>query len=273
MGPLRLLFSRARTASHARQAGRSHLKAAKSGDREQYLALAASYLNLATGYFGNTVSESSESRAARVVELFSRLRETLGYAERLSDFEFMLARALIENVPEQCSITSTDPLVTKLRLLDPEIRFAFIAYECEKWPLRWVALALRVRGNALHRMLSEARCELCGVGWESLAKEEQSCLEAISVSMDLCPNVRANRQLSQRIKAFPRVATIRAQWLELRPELVEVRHRYLTEPAERDLLLKQIFASMTAAPVQRPPLVDRMVNTVRFSRHARIQVS
>jgi len=47
--------------------------------------------------------------------------------------------------------------VVKLRLLDPDTRFAFVAYELEKWPLRWVALVLRKRPLALHRLFAEHR--------------------------------------------------------------------------------------------------------------------
>ncbi len=273
MGNIRRFFFRLSNATRERKAGRSHLKAAKNEDREHYLALAANYTDLAQVYFGSSVSEPAETRIARVEQVFLGLWQHLRYAERLSDFEYMLASALIENAPETAAINSTEPLVMKLRLLDPRTRFAFIAYEFENWPLRWAALVMRIRPNALHRLLSEARCELCGVSWESLANEERDCLEAISASLDASPNLRANKELCKRISNYPRVSEIRAQWLELRPELVEVRHRYMPNQEEREQLLKNIFAAIDSARMERPPLVDRVVNTVHFSRHGKIKVS
>lgn len=273
MSSLRSFFFRLTHATPERKASRAHLKQAKTGDAEAYLALSANYLNLALIYFGGSLHEPAELRHARVEQIFAALWRHLPYAERLSDFEFMLANALLESAPEHGSIASPEALVTKLRLLAPENRFAFIAYEFENWPLRWVALLMRVRPRALHRRLSEARCELCGVSWASLSEEERVCLEAISVSMDHCPNLRANKELCRRISTFPRIGEIKALWLELRPELVEVRHRYLPESSERERLLGNILKSVQTAPMQQPRLVDRVVNTVHFTRHAKIKVS
>lgn len=273
MGSLRSFLFRLTHATPERKASRAHLKQAKAGDPEAYLTLASNYLDLSLVYFGGCLREAPETRFARVEQVFTALWQHLPYAERVSDFEYMLASALLENAPNVGSIASPEALVTKLRLLAPKNRFAFIAYEFENWPLRWVALLMRVRPRAMHRLLSEARCELCGVSWESLAEEERACLEAISLSMDGSPNVRANKELCRRISTYPRVNEIKALWLELRPELVEVRHRYLPKSADREQLLGNIFKAVQSAPMSQPPLVDRVVNTVHFARHAKIKVS
>ncbi len=273
MSSLRSFLFRITHATPERKASRALLKQAKTGDAEAYLALSAHYMDLALIYFGGCLHEPVETRFARVAQVFTALWQHLPYAERLSDFEYMLASALLDNAPENGSITSAEALVTKLRLLSPRNRFALIAYEFENWPLRWVALLMRIRTRALHGILSEARCELCGVSWESLAEEERECLEAISISLAKSPNLRANKELCRRISTFPRVSEIKALWLELRPELVEVRHRYLPESSDREQLLGNILKSVQSAPMSQPPLMDRVVNTVHFARHAKIKVS
>ncbi len=273
MSSLRSFLFRFTHANPERKASRSHLKQAKTGDAEAYLALAANYVNLSLVYFGGCLRETPEMRFARVEQVFTALWQHLPYAERVSDFEYMLASALFENAPSDGSIASPEALVTKLRLLAPRNRFAFIAYEFENWPLRWVALLMRVRPRALHLLLSEARCELCGVSWESLAEQERECLEAISVSMDTSPNLRTNKELSRRVSQYPRINEIKALWLELRPQLVEVRHRYLPASMEREQLLGKILQAVQSTPMSQPPFVDRVVNTVHFARHAKIKVS
>ena len=55
---------------------------------------------------------------------------------------------------------------------------------------------MRIKPRCLHHLLSEARCELCGVSWESLDKEERDCLTKISSSMDNSPNIRSNKKLA-----------------------------------------------------------------------------
>jgi hypothetical protein len=273
MAAIRRFFFRLFCSTPERKARRAQLKAAKGEDHEQYLALMANYADLAQTYFGSTVSEPAEVRIARVEQVFLGLWQHLRYAERLSDFEYMLASALIENAPTDGDIQSSEALVTKLRLLDPGTRFAYIAYAFENWPLRWVALVMRQRHPAIHRIISEARCELCGVSWHSLSDEERDCLVAFSETMDKSPDFKVNKELSQRISLFPRVTEIKAMWLELRPELVEVRHRYLPQQAEREQLLKNVYGAILDAPMKRPPIVDRMVNSVHFSRHRKIDVS
>ncbi|MBL00095.1 MAG: hypothetical protein CMI34_01635 [Opitutales bacterium] len=273
MKSLRLLFSRITHASPERKANRSLLKRAKSGHVESYLVLVANYLDLTLVYFGTSTHEDFYVRHARVEQVFIALWQHLPYAERLSDFEYMLTSALLENTPVSGGVKSPEALVIKLRLLSSKNRLALIAYEFESWPLHWVALTLRIRARALHRLLSEARCELCGISWESLAGEERECLEAISAAMDKSPNIRTNKSLSRQVATYPRVSQIKALWLELRPELVEVRYRYLLETARREEVLGNILQAVKITPMNQPPFVDRVVNTVHFARHNKIRVS
>ena len=252
MGSLNHLLNAVRGGTQARKAGRAQLKAAKAEDREQFLALASSYIDFAHVYYGSTLAEPLEQRQARVTRLFLELWRNLRYAERLSDFEFMLASALVENAPTDGPISSPEPMVTRVRLLAPRVRLALLTYEFENWPIRWVKLLMRMRPSELHGLLAEARCELCGVSWESLAREERDCLERISLSMDRSPNLRINKALSGRISNFPRVLEIKAEWLELRPELVEVRMRFMPDQATREQVLAAILAAIATVPMHRP---------------------
>ncbi|MBT4758818.1 MAG: hypothetical protein HOO08_10565 [Opitutae bacterium] len=273
MSNIRRFYGWLKCSDPVRKAARSQLKAAKRGNREQYLALASNYIDLAQTFFGCSFAEPTQLRIARVTQLFNKLWQNLPYTERLSDFEFMLAQALIEGTSDKGPTISTEALVNKLRRLSPQSRFASLAYAFGNWPTRWIALVMRIKQAALHRMLSEARCELCSIRWESLAHEERDCLEAISAKLDTCPDIRANKLLCKRSSVYPRVKEIKAQWLELRPELVEVRMRYMLSQDGREQLLSNILDAITDSSMQRPALVDRMVNTVQFSRHSKIKVS
>lgn len=269
---LRRFYLRLTHASPERRASRALLRAAKKGNPEQFLALASHYIGLVQAYYGNSLHEPSETRMARTCQVFISLWQHIKYAERLSDFEYMLASALIESGLEDGPIVSQDQLVTRIRMLSPEVRFAFLANELDQWPVRWVALVLRIRSQQLHQLLAEARCELCGYSWDSLAEGERQCLQSISTSLDNCPNLKLNKALAARINEYPRVAEIKAHWLELRPELVEVRHRYLPEPEQNEAILRQILQGISEASMLRPRLVDRLVNSVHFTKRSRIKV-
>ncbi len=273
MKSLRNFFYKLSRSTRERKAGRAQLKLASSGDQEQYLALASNYLNLAQTYFGNSISEPDSKRNARTIRLFIELWQQLGYAERLSDFEYMLGQALIASAPSSEPVTSQEKIVTKLRLLSPDTRFAILAHEFANWPSRWIALVMRIKADRLHNLLSEARCELSGISWDSLTIEEKSCLESISASFCKCPDVKQNKTIQQKAKDLPRISEIKALWLELRPEFVEAKLRYAPEQNIRELLLREILNGIECESIIRPPLWDRMVNTVHFSRHSKIRVS
>ena len=127
MNSLQSVLFRLTHATPERKASRVHLKMAKTGDVEAYLSLTAKYVDLSLVYFGGCLRENAETRFTRVEQVFTALWQHLPYAERVSDFEYMLANALLENAPNCGTITSTEALVTKLRLLAPKNRFAFIA--------------------------------------------------------------------------------------------------------------------------------------------------
>lgn len=269
---LQRFILRATNASPERKACRALLKQAKKGDQEQFLALASHYIALVQAYFGNCLHEEQEIRAERTCQIFISLWQRISYAERVSDFEYMLACSLIDNAPDG-PVESEETIVTRLRLMAPHVRFAFLATELDQWPLRWVALVLRIRTQLLHRILAQARCELCDIPWDSLSKEEQDKLEAVSAGLEKCLDVKANKALAKRLAAYPRISEIKAQWLELRPEIVEIRHKYLPSSEQNEAILKQILTGIADAPMRKPALVDRLVNTVHFSRHSRIKVS
>lgn len=260
-----------------RAAGRAYLKeACLHHSREAFLALAARYINLV--YLDSlAVSAVADTPPReRIIRIFSRLWQHLRYAGRLSDFERMLARTLTGNAPSgktaAASLESNAPLL-RLGGLAPLHRFVYITYELEKWPLGWVALAVRLRPSRLHRPLAAARCELCDISWESLEPTERDCLEVLSASFDNHPDLRGMRALSHRFREVPKVAGIKAQWLELRSEMVEQRLLALPEDGERERILHEILEAISQESMYRPALFDRLVNSVRFSRPPRIQVS
>jgi hypothetical protein len=266
-------FARLKCSDDARNSARSNLRAAKNGNGEQYLALIAHYVDLSQTFFScSFTTEPAEKRTARMIQLLKGLWQNLRYAERLSDFEFMLAQALIESSPEQDSAVPQEALTAKLGTLPPQTRFAILAHYCGNWPLRWVALAMRIKVPALHRLLCQARCELCDLSWESLAREERTCLEAISAALEQSPNIRTNQTLSKSTQAYPRVLKIKAQWLELRSDLVELRLRHAEDQASYQQLLTQTLTTTNENDMQRPPVMDRLLNSLHFSRHERIKV-
>jgi len=270
---LRRCYDRLAHSTPERRLARAHLHEARQESPEAYLSLVANYLDLVLTFQGSSRSEDSLTRLDRAEQLFLSLWRHLRYAERLSDFEFMLAGALLETADTRGPIVSREPLVTKLRLLDPRARFVFLAHEFERWSERWVRLVMRMRPDELHVVLSQTRCELCGISWDSLSRNERDCLVAISASFKRCDNLKLNRALCERAQQFPRVLDIKAQWFELRPGLVEVRHRYLPRNEEREALLGNILRATGSTPLQRPRLVDRVINSVHFSRTGKIRVS
>jgi len=258
----------------ARSTQRARLRAARHKDRDHFLALAAEYLDFAAEYLAATIDEDDDARENRLIRLFLRLWECLPFTGRLSDFEHLFASALIRGIPDGGDAApSGEPWLAKLRELDPRLRFVLVAHELERWDPRATALALRVKRSGLHRWLARARCELCGADWDSLDDRERACLDAVSRSLDASPKLAANRHLCQRVRRMPRVGRIKAEWLEARSALVELRPRLRLDDAGRERALGRLRDHVHPEAMRRPQVRQRLLNSLRFSRHPEINLS
>ena len=72
---------------------------------------------------------------------------------------------------------------------------------------------------------------------------------------------------------YPRIYSIRGHWLELKSDLVEVKMRYKPDIVNREDILKNLLELTNQTSVIRPAIVDRMVNTIHFSRQRKIKIS
>ena len=273
MEAIKSILSRSGRLAPSRNTRRAELRAARNRDSEQYLAICSSYLDLVSTYYGCSYSETGEARRKRVTELFIRIWQQLKYTERLSDFEYLLTKLLTEDATPQEPTSSSDPIKELLRKLPPHARFALIAYEMEHWPVRWLALALRKNSKRIHTLLSETRCKLCRINWESLNGEARQCLLAISRMFDHQPNIRRSKAISKQSHSCPEVTQIKAEWLELRAKIVEIHLRYRISEKEREYILRSLLESVPEAFMQKPGMVDRLINSVHFIKHKSIQAS
>ncbi len=88
---LRSYLWRLSHSSRARKVGRMQLKAAKNGNAEQFLCLAATYIDLTTCYFGTSFSEKESERNTRTENVGARVIYDIVTAVDASSRPFVLS--------------------------------------------------------------------------------------------------------------------------------------------------------------------------------------
>ena len=87
------------------------------------------------------------------------------------------------------------------------------------------------------------------------------------------PNIRRSKAISKQSHSCPEVTQIKAEWLELRAKIVEIHLRYRISEKEREYILRSLLESVPEAFMQKPGMVDRLINSVHFIKHKSIQAS
>lgn len=64
--------------------------------------------------------------------------------------------------------------------IPPYFRFLLVSNEMENWHSHWIGLACRLKSRALHDLILNMRCELCGIDTALLRDEKRHCLIKIN---------------------------------------------------------------------------------------------
>jgi hypothetical protein len=245
-----------------RPALRKQLRLATQGDHHAYLSLVDHYLNLVVEYLylngGGPISEVSD----KAQRLFFRLWELLPYTSRLSDFERMLALALIGE--KGSSSTSQNALMSKIMRIRPYFRFLLITNEMENWHRHWIGLASRLKTKDLHDFILNMRCEMCGIDTSLLLNEERHCLNEICLDLESPFNLKKRAAMCAWIKQYPKIKNFKARWLEKKCELVELRQEIRLSNNDSKRFIQALGSNLHSAKILQPQWVDRIFNTIHF---------
>ncbi|MFW5883031.1 MAG: hypothetical protein ACOCVG_01555 [Verrucomicrobiota bacterium] len=249
----------------SRRERRQSMRAAARGDRSAFLGLTRAYLPLAAEYLALSGYADSAEREAALVRLFAELWTRVSYAQRLSDFERMLAEALIQTPAQELDECG---LAAQVSSLDSRNRFLLVAHELEDWPLRWLGLATGLKVEDLRARMVRLRCYFAGLEPASLDDRGHHALHCIASTIGQPLTLKQQAHLCETVRQSEAVKEFRANWLEVRCDLIERRQDLRGELEQRQAdILHGIANAITYAEPRRPRIVEQVANRLAFSRY------
>ncbi len=240
------------------------LKVGSRGDKKAYLSLIRCYINLVLEYLYFSGFEVEEERREVARKIFHGAWSRLQYANRVSDFEYLLFRILILHSAPIESIR--DSLARQIANLPPYQRFALVAREMEDWHPYWIGLAGRVKPKTISQWLKDSRCLLAHLESQDLCSRNRRVLKGVSRSFDRDLSDSKKLKLARHLEEYPRVKAFKSEWLELRCALIELRQDLRLPDEDQETFILELGMRLTADSFIQPLLIHRIFNFLRFNR-------
>lgn len=246
-------------------------KAARHSDPQAYLDLIAPYIDLAHEYLYLTGFQSAGQRREATLKIFTSLWTRLQYTGRLSDFERLLTRTLLQVESRTLDYhTALEGAVAQLAAKD---RFLLVAREMEDWHPRWIALACRRCRRRLEQRLMQTRCRLAGFDEKKLRCATGRLLCLLSRSFDEVWPESRRKTLGRTVLKHPDLLAFKGSWLELRCKLIELRQDLRLDPEQRENFNQALLQRIEATQALRPCLSHRVVNLFKFEAFPDFRIS
>jgi hypothetical protein len=242
---------------------RSDLKSAKRGNNTAFNLLVSHYFDFATESFFILGWCEDEERTQVLQTLFCSLWRSLRFIRRLSDFE----RALVVQCQTLSSTKSRkSSCVRTVRSLDSDAKLLLVACEMERWSMHSLRLAFRSKTREIRRRRLELRSQLLKIDLSDVDKPTMGLLKRVNLSLDTEFSNRHRKNLIRAVAKSPIAKHFKAGWLLYRGEMVELRHQMRSTDEECTQFLEKLLAKVSQAPMEKPTLGDRLVNTIHFTR-------
>ncbi len=233
------------------RATRILLKKATRGETGCFAELADGYFHLLTEYLYlcNFDQREAEQRTCEI------LREgwlRLPFMKSLGDWETFLARSLmaVEPDPER-STEGRRP--SALIALDPRAKFALVAFDLENWPYKSLSLALGMKERELSRLIFQGRCRLIEMDVAAQTRKVRHFLEQVSADLDGQSTPRQRQAVHRKMCHSAEAKTFKAQWLDYRCHLIEMRQQVRLQPEKQQAILEQLCTRLSSEEMLRPP--------------------
>lgn len=242
---------------------RKWLRASVRGDVYAFNQLTLPYIDLVLEYLAASGYVDAFRRREVAQQVFEAIWVRLGYAKRVSDFEYLLGRILLQHNGLE---TSGNPVVDALAALPPEPRFAVVAREMEDWHPYWIALCLRENRQQTRLNLLQARAALVGIDLDGIAPEGRALMESVSDCLDKDATNQDRTRLALELAKDADVRSFKADWLSLRCDLIDCRQDWRFTEEERAAFQKGLGDQLRFVPVGHPSWSNRLRNALYFSQ-------
>lgn len=258
--------------SHA-SASRGHLRKsirrAGRGDRHAFQAVAEIYLDFVTEYLAVTGYHDPDHIRSLTRKIFQNLWSRSAYTRRVSDLERQLF-IFLKQIPVNVS-PFQDLLTQKLVLLNALQRFLLVGRDLENWTSKHLSLATRLPKQELSQPLYEAWKILVGFKKNNLNFTTNESMQKVVESMEGGLDAYQRKRLCRKVKQNATVSTFKADCLNLRCELVELRQNSRWDAGEKQSFFGELLEDIALITPAKPDLVERIQNQVSY-QYATLEV-
>ena len=241
---------------------RKHLRKAAKGDTQAFKVVADHYLNFITEFLVVSGYHEDERIQGYSREVFHNIWLRAAYIRRVSDFERQLF-IFLKQIPLNVA-PFQDLLTQRLVMLNSLQRFLVVGRDLESWSTKNLTLSTRVPKYELNKPLYDAWKTLVGFRSTELDFNTNECMEKIVENMEGGLDHSQQRRLCKKIKENTTASEFKADCLNLRCELVELRQNARWDQETRGRFIEELIEDIATIEQLTPEFGERLKNQVSF---------
>ena len=243
---------------------RQLLKKGGSGNAAAFVQATAYYYEFISEYFYLLGYVDPRDR---LFEIRSTLIECWRYApyiKRVSDLERFLEVELEKRSAERfLDLPKPHDRLSQLNHLQ---RFLLVARTFQDWSYRSLLLATRIKKHEIGKVLSDLKCVLTGFKPQLLKTHEQVLIIRLSECLEGELKTKEAREVEKAVAERFHVLDFKAQWLEYRCELADLKAQMALDPQQIDRFKTELTEELKDLPVDPPKLKESLLNQISFLR-------
>ena len=261
MGRLSIRTSK-QTLAASRGQLRKQLRKAAKGDTQAFEGVADHYLNFITEFLVISGYHEEERIQGYCREVLHNIWLRSSYIRRVSDFERQLF-IFLKQIPINVA-PFQDLLIQRLVMLNSLQRFLVVGRDLESWSSKNLSLATRVPKYELRKPLYDAWKVLVGFRLSNLDFNTNECMEKVVENMEGALDHSQQRRLCKKVKENAKASAFKADCLNLRCELVELRQNARWDHETRSQFMQELLEDIATIEQLQPELSERLKNQVSF---------
>jgi hypothetical protein len=241
---------------------RKQLHRAAGGNRQAFQAVANQYMDFVTEFLIVTGYHEEDRIRSYTRNIFHNLWLRVAYTRRVSDFERQLF-IFLKQIPVNVA-PFQDLLTQKLVMLNSLQRFLVVGRDMESWTSKNLSLAARVPKQELTKPLFEAWKILIGFKAKNLDFNTNECMEKVVESMEGEFDPLQQQRLCKKVKENAIASAFKADCLNIRCELVELRQNARWTEEERHTFFEELLEDIALINPAKPDLSERIKNQLSY---------
>jgi hypothetical protein len=241
---------------------RKQLRKAAKGNTLAFKAVANRYLDFITEFLVVSGYHEEDRIHSYSRKVFHNIWLRIAYIRRVSDFERQLF-IFLKQIPVNVA-PFQDVLTQRLVMLNSLQRFLVVGRDLESWNSKNLGLATRVPKYELSRSLFDAWKMLVGFKSSELDFNTDECMEKVVENMEGALDHAEQKRLSKKVKENATASGFKADCLNLRCELVELRQNARWDHEVRTNFFTELLEDIASIKPLKPELSELLMNQVSF---------